>query len=151
MEMIASNGFKFLVDEEDVGKVSQYFIRGAKHERGYVRIMAKVGEKQTNISRIIMDAPPDKFVDHINGDPLDNRKANLRLCTNAQNLWNQKTHRNSKSGTIGVYWRKDNSNWAVEIKANGKKYKRSGFKSIEEARACRAKLAAQLHGEFARI
>lgn len=62
-------------------------------------------------------------VDHINGDPLDNRLKNLRFVTNRQNGQNQKCHRLGKKSSryCGVYWNKANKNWGVATRIGHKK------------------------------
>jgi hypothetical protein len=60
----------------------------------------KTPQRHIVLSRFVMDAPKGKIVDHINRDPLDNRRQNLRIVTPRQNCLN-KTYKNN-SGFIGV-------------------------------------------------
>jgi len=61
------------------------------------------GARQLSIHRTIMSPPKGMDVDHINGDPLDNRRSNLRICTRSQNSQNKKLRNDSASGYKGVY------------------------------------------------
>lgn len=77
---------------------------------------------------------PTKVLDHINGNPLDNRIENLRDVTRQQNSWNlQKAKRNSKSGYLGVCWRPTKKKWKAEIRINGKKVWLGHFDTAQEA------------------
>jgi hypothetical protein len=60
------------------------------------------------------------YVDHINRDGLDNRKANLRLVTPQQNAWNRKRSNPGRSKYIGVSWLKRNSKWQAHIQIDGR-------------------------------
>ena len=64
-------------------------------------------------------------VDHLNGNTLDNRKENLRICTNADNLKHRvNLPKNNTSGILGVRYRKDRDKWYAEIKSNGERINR---------------------------
>ena len=65
--------------------------------------------------------------DHVNRDRLDNRKANLRWVTHAQNMQNRPVHKNSKSGYRGVSFDKRDRRWRGEVKVNGRKVWRCYF------------------------
>lgn len=94
--------------------------------------------------------PSAKVVDHINGDGLDNRRANIRACTQSQNLANQKIKPHS-SRFKGVSFDKKLKKWTAYCKVNGKTTYIGGFKVEEDAaRAYNAK-AKELYGEFARL
>lgn len=100
--------------------------------------------------RVILDAPADMCVDHINGNPLDNRRENLRLCTRAEN--NRAKHR-VKSGKTsrykGVYLMKKTGKWIAGVRAHGK-YKRLGsFENEADAARAYNEAAKQYYGEFA--
>ena len=102
-----------LIDLEDVDKVSKYKWRLSK---GYVH-NAKVG----SLHRFLMNPPNNMVVDHINHNPLDNRKSNLRVCSIQQNNMNkQSQRRNTTSQYKGVYWQKQRNKWQVQIRINGK-------------------------------
>ena len=90
---------------------------------------------------------PAVELDHINGNPSDNRLANLREATHAQNMANGKTKR---TGLKGVYWDKRYKKWYARIKKDGKSISRGPFDTEKEAGEARWKLAQGLHGEFAR-
>jgi hypothetical protein len=92
---------------------------------------------------------PLGHIDHINGDKLDNRMANLRVASNRENCLNSKTRKNNTSGYKGVSFMKRDGTWTARISANGK-YKHLGyFKTAEEAHAAYCSAAIQYHGEFA--
>ncbi|WP_341520726.1 HNH endonuclease [Pseudomonas sp. G.S.17] len=105
-----------------------------------------------SLHRSLTNCPAGMVVDHINGDGLDNRRANLRVCTNAENLRNRKMHLNNRSGFKGVYF--DDSRrgkpWRAQITAHGKKHRLGRFDTAEEASAAYRKAAPHMHGEFAR-
>ncbi len=75
---------------------------------GYVR-----DSNDSAIHREIAGAPAGMVVDHINGDPLDNRRSNLRVCSQQQNLWNGSAHRDGSSGYRGVS--RHRKGWRVQI------------------------------------
>ena len=64
------------------------------------------GDHRKSMHRVIMDPPKGMDIDHINGDTLDNRKENLRICTRSQNAQNKKLRRDSASGYKGVHEQK---------------------------------------------
>lgn len=101
--------------------------------------------------RMIMNPPMGLHVDHINGDSLDNRRANLRLCTRSQNGANVTTPTRNKTNYKGLWWCPSIKKWGVGIKCKGVRY-HVGFygRPIDAARAY-DQAALALHGEFARL
>lgn len=93
---------------------------------------------------------PQSEMDHINGDPADNRISNLRCVTSSQNKMNTRVRSDNASGHKGVSWGKSVNKWVARIGVNGK-YKHLGcFESIDEAVAARAAAEKIYHGEYAR-
>jgi hypothetical protein len=92
---------------------------------------------------------PTKLIDHINGDPTDNRIANLREATMSENLHNQRAaHKHNKTGILGVQWRQDKNKFRTRIVVSGKEINLGYFDTAEEAKE--AYLAAKAkHHEFA--
>ncbi len=91
------------------------------------------------------------FVDHINGDGLDNRRANLRPATHAQNMANRRLNANNKSGFKGVYWNKGSRKWHAQIACDGRKHHLGFYTSVIEAAHAYDDAATRLFGEYARI
>lgn len=82
------------------------------------------------------------FVDHINGDKLDNRKNNLRICSNADNLKNRvKLPSNNTSGILGVRYRADRNKWYAEIQCNRQRIRLGSY--IDKEDAIKARLTAE--------
>lgn len=77
---------------------------------------------------------PDNYIDHINGDPSDNRFENLRIVSQSKNLQNQnKPHIDNKSGFLGVHWRKKSKKWVAQISKNGVRKTLGEFNTAEDA------------------
>ncbi|NDZ93318.1 HNH endonuclease [Streptomyces sp. SID6673] len=92
----------------------------------------------------------DEFVDHINGDKLDNRRENLRLVSKAQNGWNRKPPRDNKSGYTGVHFDVCRSRWMAYINVNGQRFYVPACATAEESAWMRDQYALELHGVYAR-
>lgn len=81
---------------------------------------------------------PDHSIDHINGDPSDNRIENLRDVPHVANMRNTSGHRTNTSGVNGVSRYKRHGNWVASITVNGKSIHLGYFNTVEEAAAARA-------------
>ena len=92
---------------------------------------------------IYSGAWPENDIDHINGKRSDNRIANLRTATRQENSKNSAIGIKNTSGTIGVYWREDQSRWVAQVSINGKQKHIGYFKSKDEATQARAKASAE--------
>lgn len=120
-------------------------------------IFRGVGITRLYIHRAIMEhhlgrkLRRDEFVDHINGNPQDNRFANLRLASNIENCWNRKINRNNKSGYKGVSWHKGQRKWVAQIGYMWKRLCIGYFETKEEAARAYDTKAIELFGKFARL
>lgn len=92
---------------------------------------------------------PAEEIDHINGDPADNRWVNLRECNHQQNNHNQPMRRNNTSGVKGVSWNSRARKWHVQVCLNYKIHHGGLHSTLIEAEAAAMALRLQLHGEFA--
>jgi hypothetical protein len=90
-------------------------------------------------------------VDHINGNPLDNRKENLRLVNQQQNNFNKKIDKRNTSGYKGVFRMKDRPKWKATIGFQGKVLHLGFFDTKEEAALAYNMKAVELHGEYAKL
>lgn len=132
-----------LVDDEFIPLLSLFNWHKVAH--GYVA--GKVGHKTTFMHRLIMGAREHDLVDHINGNKLDNRRANLRFATKAQNAQNSKKPR-AMSGLIGVSTYQGYH--AAYIKVHGKRKHLGMFKDPVEAAIEYDKAALKYYGPDAR-
>ena len=95
--------------------------------------------------------PAAVCVDHINGDPADNRACNLRLATGGQNNANSRIRSDNTSSYKGVTWAAKRSKWEVKIKVDKKKVHVGYFLDIDQAHAAYVAAAQKHFGAFARI
>ena len=105
--------------------------------------------KNELLHRSLIDAPHGLVVDHIDGDKLNNRISNLRLCTPSQNLSNRPRYKDG-CGFKGVQ-RTQSGTYKATITANRIVYRLGTFSTAEDAYAAYCEAAAQLHREFSRI
>ena len=132
-----------LLDDEDALKCKDIFWN--VDYNGYVVCR----KENLYLHRFILDAEKGKVVDHINGNKLDNRRCNLRICTVRENVINSKISKNNTSGFPGVSFRKDMNKWRAYLMVNRKQITFGWFDNIEDAIEARI-LGEQKHfGEFA--
>jgi len=162
-----------LVDDEDYEKVMEAIGRGKwyAHNNGSTKDYAMSGDRRKSIHRVVMDAPKGMVVDHADGNPLDNRKSNLRKCTRSQNSQNKKLRSDSATGFKGV-WKKRGIKYTskktgetkyYELKKpyeayigdpatanpNKRQIKLGTYATPEEAARAYDEKAKELYGEFA--
>ena len=90
------------------------------------------------------------FVDHIDGDRMNNRIENLRACTREQNCANARTYANNTTGVKGVCYVKSRDRWIASIQKDHKRVQLGYFKTKDEAADAVRKARCELHGDFAR-
>lgn len=92
---------------------------------------------------------PEHYIDHIDGDGLNNRLSNLRQATHSQNLCNRPKPASNSSGYKGVCWSKPAQKWQAQIFINGKAKYLGLYETAEDAHAAYQRAAPKYHGEFA--
>ena len=95
--------------------------------------------------------PGPSLIDHINGNPFDNRLSNLRLADSSQNNENSRVRSHCKSGLKGVYWHPRAGKWASAIRHRGKSEWLGLHLTKGLAAVARAKAALRAHGAFAKV
>jgi len=105
--------------------------------------------KRLIMHRLILNAPPDKVVDHIDGNTLNNQKSNLRLADRHQNGCNAITSKRNTSGFKGVSKGKS-GRWIAQISCKRKWFWLGSYATKKEAAVAYDVAAMMLHGEFAK-
>lgn len=134
-----------LVDQSDAHLLGSFTWRICP--KGYVH--RKTQDQFIYLHRVIAQPAPGLVVDHINGDKADNRRANLRLCTSAQNQQNAQIAKNNASGFKGVSRR--GAQWIARITADKHVIYLGLFEDPRVAAHAYNRAAMQFHGEFARL
>lgn len=140
------NGLTVKIDNADVDEIIKYSWNASGHvKRRYAIRHTVVTKGESGMHRFLMNPPLGMVVDHINGDTLDNRRHNLRVCTQQQNLFNSKIN-----GCGGVYYEKRNKyrKWVASMYMNRKRIYIGAFHTEEEARAAHKKKKNELYGDY---
>jgi len=154
-----------IVDDEDYEWLSQWkWTADWSSKTSSFRARRNVYRKSKKptvirMARVILNLKTGdkRQVDHINHNTLDNRRCNLRICTNQQNARNRykrkKNNRGHKvtSNFIGVCWSKQNKKWIAQITDRGKHFHLGSFNSEIEAAKAYDKKAIELSNEFANV
>lgn len=155
-EIHLRTGHVALVDAADFDMLSAWKWRTLQNSKGHGYVYAvATGRKGTDdtatvfLHRLLTQAPRGLMVDHINGDGLDNRRANLRVCTSGQNTTNSRKRLGCKNALKGVAL--NGKRWAATIRHDGQVHHLGRFRNPEAAAVAYDDAARRLHGEFARV
>ena len=145
------DGREFLIDKGDYALIENY--HWTINPRGYV--CSNTFGINVQLARVLFGLPPysrKREVDHISGDPLDNRRRNLRLCSTSDNARNRGLRSDSQTGYKGVSHRPSHGVYIARIvpRPNSKRLFLGKFETAEEAAAAYDRAAVLYHGEFAR-
>jgi hypothetical protein len=136
--------FEFLVKHK-------WCVLTGKSHRLYAARYKKQNKKMSIflMHRVVTSAPVGLVVDHINGDGLDNRRSNLRVCSMVGNIQNSKIRSDNTTGYKGVYYRKSKGKYISGIMQNGKRIYLGSFETAEEAARAYDQKARELFGPLA--
>jgi hypothetical protein len=155
-EIILFNGMVAVVDEEDYPEVSKhrwYFCKTKKGcDKGYPQTYFRLEGKPVviRLHRFVTKAVHGQRVDHIDRNPLNNSKANLRFSTPSQNQCNIGLRNEEKTSRFkGVYWSPSANGWYSQIAVNRSRISLGKFPTEDEAAQEHDRAAMSLHGEFA--
>jgi hypothetical protein len=129
-------GDEALIDDEDYELVKDYQWYGRKDGYVYRVEPNKVDGRKTKtiyLHRVIMQPPPVFDVDHIDHNPLNNTRANLRIVPHHVNLRNRLLQSNNTSGYKGVTWDTRHDGWLAQAKYFGRHYNFGVFKNKTDA------------------
>ena len=138
---------EFYIDIEDYENVKKYCWR----EDAYGYVVTSRNRKNIKLHKLLTQTSEEQIIDHINNNPLDNRKSNLRICNMQQNVFNSRTSKNNTSGFKGVYWDKSRNKWEVKIGINYKNVHLGRFDNKEDAIKTRLEAEKRLFGEYSNV
>jgi hypothetical protein len=150
-----SRGIRAMVDDEDyewLSELSWHFAEGYARNNGGSRGSAR----GFFMHRAIMNPPDDMEVDHIDGDKLNNQRANLRVCTRAENAKNRLKNRTWQGRRVtsrykGVSWATQAKQWTARIHVKGKQMYLGYFDDELEAAMVYDIHALEHYGEYAQV
>jgi len=154
-----TRGYVTVVSPEDADLEGfKWYAQPSKHT-AYAARSTRLKEDRTKarqylhrvILQRILDRPLERgeYVDHRDGDGLNNHRENLRLASHAENIRNSRKYDNNTSGHKGTCWSKHTSKWMAHIRVSGKLKHLGYFDNIEDAAAAYRQAATKYHGEFA--
>jgi len=154
-EIALTQGKVAIVDDEDYEGLNQWmWYAHACRKKWYAcRTLHKDGEIITlRMHRLILNTPDNKETDHINGNGLDNRRCNLRICNDTENCRNSKMRTGAKSSSFkGLDWFRHQKKWRVRISVDKKSIFLGYFNDEGEAANAYDEAAKKYHGEFANL
>lgn len=144
-----TQGKESIIDLSDLQRVLRH--RWCAARTGALYVQGRVEGKMLPLHRFIMRPAASVEIDHKNGDGLDNRKSNLRVCPGTENRFNLKRYSNNTSGFKGVSWNRRCGKWISYISSGGRRRHLGLFRSKHKAARVYDAEARILFGEFARL
>lgn len=149
-ELSLTSGQFALIDDVDYDKVSSRRWHAYKSSNSWY-CRTNIGKKHISLHAFLFPVPKGFVVDHIDGNGLNNQRANLRQATQAENMRNQRPHRDSRSPYKGIWRIPGAKTWGVQI-WNGRKRNYVGsFVDPLEAAKVYDFIAIQVFGQFAKV
>ncbi|WP_066735776.1 HNH endonuclease [Cupriavidus sp. D384] len=149
------NGDEIMVDAEDYEMLSafKWFVIHSGVVRNHPRKLRATEKTSRIMHRFLMGLETNdrRQVDHINGNRLDNRKGNLRVCSGAENNRNKVTQVNNTSGFKGVSFYRRRQKFHARVQVYGRTHHVGYFDTAEDAYKAYCKTALRLHGEYANL
>jgi hypothetical protein len=140
-----------IIDEQDFDRISQHkwysFDNDGSGSRCYA--ICKIRGKTVYMHRMVMGAQEGEYVDHIDGNGLNNSRSNLRFVTLSQNNMNQRIRPDNTSGHKGISWCPDREKYQVYVNINRKRKSLGRYRTLEEAIYVRDLAVKEHYGEFA--
>lgn len=145
VEVKTRKGNIFLIDNGDAEKALRY--TWCLSKTGYP--VAMINHKTVKLHRYLLDCSPKDIVDHIDGNPLNNTRKNLRICTQKQNSRNCKIAKNNTTGYPGVSLIKKSGRYRARIMVNRKEIRLGHYIALEDAINARKKAEQKYFKTFA--
>lgn len=146
-EIPLTRGKVAIVDDEDYEYLSQW--KWYCENSGYAR--RTFNSVSVLMHVLLMNYPEKGQIDHINGNKLDNRRSNLRICSHQENNRNKSKAKGKTSKYKGVWFDKSRNRWQAYIDHEYKRYHLGRFKTEIEAAKAYNKKAKELFGQFAKL
>jgi len=154
VEIMLTQGKVALIDEDDMPLVEAHKWYADKNRRTFYAVRnAIIGNGKRSLlkmHRVILGPSAGYECDHVNGDGLDNRRVNLRVCTSLENRHNRRPQQQVTSAYKGVSWDKHAGKWRARIHINGKLRYLGRFANERDAASAYDAVACRHFGEFAR-
>ena len=150
-EIPLTRGKVAIVDDDDFERMSKLKWKARRDRTGTWYAERNTGDQKFNgigMHRMILDTAAP-FIDHRNGDGLDNRRENLRPATHSQNQANRRRLPTNTSGYKGVTWNKKSAKWQAGIKVDGRSFHLGLHDTAQAAGDAYAAAAVRHFGEFA--
>lgn len=124
--------YEIIVDTEDLELISSFGTWSIAHEKSGKVGRVVSGKPMKYLHKIIMNYYGKDPIDHIDRNPLNNKKENLRMSTTSQNGQNRALNINSNTGVRGLTWDKNANKYRARVQVNGKRNTIGHFDTIEE-------------------
>jgi hypothetical protein len=147
-------GHVFLIDAEDWPRTSGFKWSVSSDGGTRMYVSTRIDGKKIYLHRVLLEAPNGQRVDHRNGDPLDNRKTNLRLATHQQNMFNRRKaqtygRKPTTSSFKGVSWDNSCGRYIARIMKDRVNHYLGSFMDERSAALAYARAEQEMFGEFA--
>lgn len=146
---ICASGESFIFDYEDYNAIERYQWHIVNRVDGYGYVARRSGKNYIYLTHDLLGVSSETFVDHVNGDTLDERRTNLRIASVHENTCNQKLRKDSSSGYKGVHYIQRRRKYEATIQSNHKKYHLGYFDNPEDGARAYDEAARFYFGEFA--
>lgn len=149
-----TRGYVAVVDDEDAARLADFAWHAQANGRGLVYAATDVGGRRLPMPNVILGLPRRTLVDHVDGDTLNNRRANLRAATISENAANARLRSDTSSGRKGVTFEGSGGRrarpWRANISVGGRFIRLGYFETADLAAEAYDAAAARYFGEFAR-